>query len=202
MADSFLSKAGALILSGAALLGVAYGGAKYVADFEAAKAEIQSLRGQIVQLQELLTKAQTGWDPARMERIEAQLAELRAQIGEPKAEAAQQKTVAEHLAAGGFGGKAGDNSASWPFRATNLKVMDNAQFEAELEWVSLDAVHRIRGNFSERTLYFKEVEAIKAGNNVIGCEYTLDVVKPDGMDGTWRNCDGSTGGGTIELKWR
>ena len=115
MADSFLSKAGALILSGAALLGVAYGGAKYVADFEAAKAEIQSLRGQIVQLQELLTKAQTGWDPARMERIEAQLAELRAQVGEPQA-ATQQKTVAEHLADGGFGGKAGDHSGSWPFR--------------------------------------------------------------------------------------
>ena len=163
MADSFLSKAGALILSGAALLGVAYGGAKYVADFEAAKAEIQSLRGQIVQLQELLTKAQTGWDPARMERIEAQLAEL---------------------------------------RATNLKVMDNAQFEAELKWVTLDAVHRIRGNFSERTLFFKEVEAIKAGNTVIGCEYTLDTVKPDGMDGTWRNCDDGSSGGTIELKWR
>ena len=201
MADSFLSKAGALILSGAALLGVAYGGAKYVADFEAAKAEIQSLRGQIVQLQDLLTKAQTGWDPARMERIEAQLAELRAQVGEPQA-ATQQKTVAEHLAAGGFGGKAGDNSASWPFRATNLKVMDNAQFEAELEWVSLDAVHRIRGNFSERTLYFKEVEVIKAGNTVIGCEYTLDTVKPDGMDGTWRNCDDGSSGGTIELLWR
>ena len=201
MADSFLSKAGALILSGAALLGVAYGGAKYVADFEAAKAEIQSLRGQIVQLQELLTKAQTGWDPARMERIEAQLAELRAQVGEPQA-ATQQKTVAEHLAAGGFGGKAGDNSASWPFRATNLKVMDNAQFEAELEWVTLDAVHRIRGNFSERTLFFKEVEAIKAGNTVIGCEYTLDTVKPDGMDGTWRNCDDGSSGGTIELLWR
>ena len=201
MADSFLSKAGALILSGAALLGVAYGGAKYVADFEAAKAEIQSLRGQIVQLQELLTKAQTGWDPARMERIEAQLAELRAQVGEPQ-DATQQKTVAEHLADGGFGGKAGDHSGSWPFRVANVKVMGNAQFEAELEWVTLDAVHRIRGNFSERTLFFKEVEAIKAGNTVIGCEYTLDTVKPDGMDGTWRNCDDGSSGGTIELKWR
>lgn len=200
MTESYLSKAGALILSGAALLGVAYGGAKYVADFEAAKSEIENLRGQITQLQDLLTKAQTGWDVGRIERLETQVAELRAQVAGPKA--APQKSIAEHLAAGGFGGKAGDNSASWPFRATNVKVMDNAQFEAQIEWVSLDAVHRIRGNFSDKTLFFKEVEVIKAGNNVIGCEYTLDVVKPDGMDGTWRNCDGSTGGGTIELKWR
>ena len=98
MADSFLSKAGALILSGAALLGVAYGGAKYVADFEAAKAEIQSLRGQIVQLQELLTKAQTGWDPARMERRSANRRPRRSRrrspsIWRPAASAARPATI-------------------------------------------------------------------------------------------------------------
>ena len=84
MAETYLSRAGAIVLSGAALLGVAYGIAKYVADFEAAKAEIQSLRGQIVQLQDLLTKAQSGWDVARIERLEKEVAELRKQLDRPR----------------------------------------------------------------------------------------------------------------------
>lgn len=196
MTESFLSKAGAVVLSGAALLGIAYGVAKYVADFEAAKGEIQNLRGQITQLQDLLTKTQAGWDPSRLERLEKEVAELRA-----ASPSVAQKSIGERLEAG-FSGKAGDNSGSWPFRATNMKLLDNGQFEADLEWISLNAVHRIRGNFTDKTLFFKEVEKIKAGNNVIGCEYTLDIVNAVGMDGSWRNCEASTGGGTIQLFWR
>lgn len=200
MAETFLSKAGAVVLSGAAILGVAYGVAKYVADFEAAKTEIQNLRGQITQLHELLAKGQGGSvDVARIERLEKEVAELRVKAG--IAVAMPPENLGERLAAG-FNGKAGDNSGSWPFRATNVKMLDNGQFEADLEWVSLDAIHRIRGKFTDRSLFFKEVEKIKAGNNVIGCEYTLDTVRPDGLEGTWRNCDASTGGGTIQLSWR
>lgn len=201
MVETYLSRAGAIVLSGAALLGVAYGIAKYVADFEAAKAEIQSLRGQIVQLQELLTKAQSGWDVARIERLEKEVADLRAQLGQA-APAVEEKSIADHLASGGFGGSASDGKSTWPFRASNLTMGDNAQFEAEIEWVNLNAVHRIRGNYSDKTLFFKEVEVIKAGNNVIGCEYTLDSNRPGGMSGVYRNCEGDASGGTIELEWR
>lgn len=199
MSESFLSKAGAVVLSGAAILGVAYGVAKYVADFEAAKSEIQSLRGQVTQLQDLLSKSQAGVDVSRIERLEKEVAELRVKAGIIAEMPAT--TIGERLAAG-FNGKAGDNSGSWPFRVTNVKLLGNSEFEADLEWVSLDAIHRIRGRFTDRSLFFKEVEKIKAGNNVIGCEYTLEVVRTDGLDGTWRNCDANAGGGTIEMHWR
>jgi hypothetical protein len=202
MVETYLSRAGAIVLSGAALLGVAYGIAKYVADFEAAKAEIQSLRGQIVQLQELLTKAQSGWDVARIERLEKEVAELRGAAAMQPAPVLEEKSIADHLASGGFGGSASDGKSTWPFRASKLTMGDNAQFEAEIEWVNLDAVHRIRGNYSDKTLFFKEVEVIKAGNNVIGCEYTLDASRPGGMSGVYRNCEGDASGGTIVLEWR
>ena len=76
MKADFLAKAAALVMTCAGVLGVAYGIAKYVNDFENAKAEIQNLRGQITQLHEVLAKTQSKVDDGRLERLEKQVAAL------------------------------------------------------------------------------------------------------------------------------
>lgn len=209
MADNIFGKVSALILTGAGVLGVSYGIAKYVTDFEAAKGEIQNLRGQIAQLHEVLSKAQFGTDPARIDRLEARIGELEkkleAQASTPVAanvSAPAASTIKAHLDAGGFDGNASDGSTRWPFRVTNVRLGTDFQFEAALEWTTMKAQHLIRGRYSDTSLFFKEVDFIKKGNNnVIGCEYTLASQRPDGLSGTYENCDGNAAGGTIDVKW-
>ena len=195
---NLLSKAGALVLTGAAILGVAYGMAKYVNDFENAKAEIQNLRGQITQLHEVLAKTQSSNDTSRIERLEQQVAELKAAI--EKANPAQ-VSVADRIRSGLFSGTATDGKQVWPFRATNIRLLGNNEFEADVDWQTLNAVHRIKGRYSDDSLFFKEVDFVKKGNNVIGCEYTLETQQTNGLSGTYRNCDGGASGGTIEVRW-
>lgn len=59
MTESYIYKAAAGVLTVASVLGIGYTVAKYATDFEAAKAEIQNLRGQVTQLQDILQKTQT-----------------------------------------------------------------------------------------------------------------------------------------------
>ncbi|KQZ79110.1 hypothetical protein ASD64_12170 [Mesorhizobium sp. Root157] len=208
MADNIFGKASALILTGAGVLGISYGIAKYVTDFEAAKGEIQNLRGQIAQLHEVLAKTQFGSDPARIDRLEARIGELekkleaRESTAAPVAPAPAAATIKAHLDAGGFDGTASDGTARWPFRVTDVRLGADFQFEAAIEWTTMKSQHLIRGRYSDTSLFFKEVEAIKAGNNtVIGCEYTLASQRPDGLSGTYEKCDGNAAGGTIDVKW-
>jgi hypothetical protein len=203
MNDSFYTKAAAIVLTAAGVLGVAYGIAKYVTDFEAAKSEIQNLRGQIAQLHEVLSKAQFGTDAGRIERLEKQVAELsKAREGAPVAAAAvaAKPSVAERLKAGGFDGVASDGKTRWPFRAKDVRLSGET-FEAVVEWTTLNAEHRVKGRYSDATLFFKEVEFVRKGNNVLGCEYTLTSARADGLSGSYRNCDGNASGGTIDVTW-
>lgn len=197
MKADFLAKAAALVMTCAGVLGVAYGIAKYVNDFENAKAEIQNLRGQITQLHEVLAKTQSKVDDGRLERLEKQVAALQ-EAGTHQVAA---KPVGEYLAAGRFSGTATDGASVWPFRASNVRLEAGNRFEADLEWLTLDAVHRVEGLFSDSKLTFKETEFVKKGNNVIGCEYTLDTPRNGGLFGTYRNCEGNASGGTVEVTW-
>ena len=199
---NLLSKAGAVVLSGAAVIGVAYGMAKYVNDFENAKAEIQNLRGQITQLHEVLAKTQSNNEGARIERLEQQVAELKSNLAQlPHQQIADKASVAERMRTGQFGGTATDGRQIWPFKASNITFSGDNEFEADIDWPTLDAIHRIKGRYSEASLFFKEVDFVKKGNNVIGCEYTLDTTTSDGLSGTYRNCDQNASGGTISVKW-
>ncbi|CAH0343229.1 hypothetical protein RHI9324_04962 [Rhizobium sp. CECT 9324] len=56
--ESIFMKASAGAITVVSVLGIGYTVAKYATDFEAAKAEIQNLRGQIVQLHDILQKTQ------------------------------------------------------------------------------------------------------------------------------------------------
>jgi hypothetical protein len=209
VAENIFGKASALILAGAGVLGISYGIAKYVTDFEAAKGEIQNLRGQIAQLHEVLAKAQFGGDPTRIDRLEARIGELEKKLEArgiaatvPAVAAPVASTIKAHLDAGGFDGVASDGSARWPFRVTNVRLGADFQFEAAIEWTTMKSQHLIRGRYSDTSLFFKEVEFIKKGsNNVIGCEYTLASQRPDGLSGTYEKCDGNAAGGTIDVKW-
>jgi hypothetical protein len=213
VADNIFGKASALILTGAGVLGISYGIAKYVTDFEAAKGEIQNLRGQIAQLHEVLSKAQFGTDAARIDRLEARIGELEkkleasasapaATVAAAPAAAPSATTIKAHLDAGGFDGAASDGTTRWPFRVTNVRLGADFQFEASLEWTTMKSQHLIKGRYSDTSLFFKEVDFIKKGNNnVIGCEYTLASQRPDGLSGTYENCDGNAAGGTIDVKW-
>lgn|GEM_PF-4105016 len=65
MTENIFVKAMAGVVTVATVLGIGYTVAKYATDFEAAKAEIQNLRGQITQLHEVLGKAQFGGEGPR-----------------------------------------------------------------------------------------------------------------------------------------
>ena len=210
MAENIFGKVSALILTGAGVLGISYGIAKYVTDFEAAKGEIQNLRGQIAQLHEVLAKAEFGSDSARIDRFESRIAEIEKKLaaGSPAATAPSAvaapatTTIKAHLDAGGFDGAASDGTTRWPFRVTDVRLGADFQFEAALEWTTMKSQHLIKGRYSDTSLFFKEVDFIKKGNNnVIGCEYTLASQRPDGLSGTYGNCDGNAAGGTIDVKW-
>jgi hypothetical protein len=228
MNDGFFNKASAIVLTAAGVLGVGYGIAKYVTDFEAAKGEIQNLRGQIAQLHEVLSKVQFGTDPARIERLEVQVNELGKAVttlGDTFAEAMTSgaaasaatsnptpalpavaaltgESIAAKLRAGGFSGSASDGKETWPFKVGEVRLLEGTAFEAVLEWTSLDSVHGIAGDYADGRLFFKETKFVRKGNNhVLGCEYALTSFTPDGVSGTFGNCDGNFSGGTIEVKW-
>ncbi|MGB3391414.1 MAG: hypothetical protein WBA88_25945 [Pseudaminobacter sp.] len=197
---SLLSKAGALVLTGAAILGVAYGIAKYVNDFENAKAEIQNLRGQIAQLQDILARTQSASGDDRLDRIERDISELRDRISQQTKDA-EALSITDRLRTGQFSGTVTDGQRVWPFRASNITFTGGNEFEADIDWQTLDAVHHIKGRYSETSLFFKEIAFVKKGNNVLGCEYTLETTQPSGLSGTYRNCDEGASGGTIEVRW-
>ena len=223
MSDSFFTKASAIVLTAAGVLGVGYGIAKYVTDFEAAKGEIQNLRGQIAQLHEVLSKVQFGADPARIERLETQVNELGkavATLGDtfaqvassgaaavpatgPQPAAASDVSIETRLKSGGFNGVATDGKEKWPFRVADVRLVEGTKFEGVVEWTTLDSTHRIRGDYSDQRLFFKEIEFVRKGNNhVLGCEYTLTSFRSDGISGTFDNCDGNFSGGTVVVTWQ
>lgn len=197
---NFMAKAAAVVMSAAGILGVAYGIAKYVNDFENAKAEIQNLRGQITQLHEVLAKTQWDDERQRLDEAERQIAELKQAMAAPPAAQAP-KAVRDHLASGQFSGTASDGTSVWPFRVSSIMFAGDNEFEADLEWPTLKAVHRIKGRYSASSIFFKEMAFIKQGNNVLGCEYTLEKPSTEGLSGAYRNCDENASGGIVDLKW-
>jgi hypothetical protein len=59
------------------------------------------------------------------------------------------------------------------------------KFEGQIEWLNLNAINKIEGQLSDKTITFKETEKIKAGNAVLGPEYTL-TIEGDKLSGTWK----------------
>ena len=72
----------------------------------------------------------------------------------------------------------------------------------EVEWPTLNAVHRIEGSLVGRTLIFREVAHIKKGEAGLGCVYELQIEDERSLAGMWKRCDGSSDSGRTELTWK
>jgi hypothetical protein len=97
-------------------------------------------------------------------------------------------------------GEASSSSEVWPFRLKfNSFDESSGEVVGELEWLTLDAVHRVEGKLSGTTLVFKETEYIKQGNAALNCVYTMS---PSGkaMTGTWKGQYGHRGDVHFDLE--
>lgn len=86
---------------------------------------------------------------------------------------------------------------SWP---VSVKIVSfdqtSEKVEGEIEWHSLNAVHKIEGKLSGSQFTFKEVGYIKQGSANLNCQYTTKLSN-DKITGTWT--DPSSDIGRIEL---
>lgn len=86
-------------------------------------------------------------------------------------------------------GKQSNPSRSWSleFKITTINP-STGEFEGEVTWLSLKAVHKIVGKVSDNKIFFREADYIKKGNALLGPEYTLTY---NGIEnkytGTWTN---------------
>jgi len=110
------------------------------------------------------------------------------------------------LIKGVYGGKVFSGNAissksgkAWP---VNLKftsyIQSTGAVVGEIEWPSLNAVHRFEGiyNIDNLKFTFKEVAYIKKGGANLNCEYKT-IINWDDLSGTWT--DPGSDNGTIKL---
>ncbi len=99
-----------------------------------------------------------------------------------------------------FTGKAisSKSGKTWP---ATVKIVSynqsSGRVEGEINWPSLNSVHKIVGKFTDTHFTFKEVEYIKKGSANLNCQYTT-TLSDNKISGTWS--DSSSDKGTIELK--
>jgi hypothetical protein len=81
----------------------------------------------------------------------------------------------ELLVSGRYGnGECSGGSEVWPFKIKFIHVDSNTgNFVGDIEWLTLSAIHEIKGTLSKKQLYFKETGIKKRGNAIIGPEYYL-----------------------------
>ncbi len=93
--------------------------------------------------------------------------------------------------------KSSKSGRSWP---TKVKIVSydhiSGRVEGEIEWPSLNSVHKIEGKFTNSQFTFKEVAYIKKGSANLNCQYTT-TLSNNKISGTWT--DPSSDKGTIEL---
>lgn len=86
---------------------------------------------------------------------------------------------------------------SWP---VSVKIISYNQssgiVEGEMEWSSLNSVHKIVGKLTGSDFTFKEVGYIKKGSANLNCQY-ITKLSNNRISGTWT--DPSSDYGTIEL---
>jgi len=86
-------------------------------------------------------------------------------------------------------GEAGDGGRVWPMRV-RISSYDPASrvVSGQVEWPTLQAIHRIEGRVSGNELIFEEVEYIDRGSAILGCVYTLKATGPTSLQGTYSVC--------------
>ncbi len=87
---------------------------------------------------------------------------------------------------------------SWKVTLKITSFNESSGFvEGEMEWPSLNSVHKIEGKLTDSKFTFKEVAYIKKGKANLNCQYTTNL-KNNMISGTWT--DPGSDRGTIELK--
>jgi hypothetical protein len=84
-----------------------------------------------------------------------------------------------------------ESSGTYPFKL-HFSSFNKAtgRWSGEIEWTTLQAIHKVEGTLSDITLTFKEVEFIKKGNAVLGADYSVSLdpqSKGKRLVGEWRN---------------
>lgn len=95
------------------------------------------------------------------------------------------------------------NSASrgtiWPFKLIINQVNANTgDLEGSIEWLTLDAIHKVEGTIFNNRIVFKETEYIKQGNAVLSSVYSLQFDDENKQyTGTW---SGTSDNGPVFLE--
>ena len=80
--------------------------------------------------------------------------------------------------------------------AVNLKIIDynslTGNFKGQIEWSSLNSIHRIEGQLIGARFTFKETEVIRRGSAHLNCEYA-GIMAKDAIEGNWINADSDYG---------
>ncbi|MEQ8191535.1 MAG: hypothetical protein ABRQ39_26450 [Candidatus Eremiobacterota bacterium] len=87
-----------------------------------------------------------------------------------------------------FTGKClGDTGGQWPFKIKFTYLnKSSGTFQGEIEWTSLNAIHKIEGTISGKKIYFKETEYIKQGGAYLNIVYDLQYDSgSNSVKGTW-----------------
>ncbi|MGJ8586209.1 MAG: peptidoglycan-binding domain-containing protein [Marinosulfonomonas sp.] len=99
-------------------------------------------------------------------------------------------------------GMASNTSNTWPY-ILEFKEFNSSSgdFEGQLEWTNLEAVHSVRGSITnDGKLHFTEYSTVSPGEVVLGCEYWLSL--PDdsqqSLTGSFK-CAGETGTASAEF---
>lgn len=148
-------------------------------------------------------------DETRTAELEKRVSELAAMVANAGSSATHQSTAvnlvtptasisdfSRQISDRGFEGVTSDGANEWPFVVSQVRFTDETHFVGQLEWMSLNAIHRIEGTLFKGVLWFKETKKIKRGNAITGCEYSIPDTVGSSLDGTYTGC---ASGGTIHI---
>ena len=96
-------------------------------------------------------------------------------------------------------GVARDDSENWPFVLQVVEFDEpTGMVEGRIEWLSLEAIHWIKGRLDEKEFSFEETDYIQEGAAILECSYRAPIRGPgDRLEGTWGGCKGYSGTGTF-----
>lgn len=101
-----------------------------------------------------------------------------------------------------FVGESSGRRQRWPMR---LKISshdrNSGKVGGEVEWPTLDAVHRVEGSLANGALEFREVAFVRKGRASLNCAYKLQPEGNHALVGN-RGCQGSSDHGSTRLEWR
>ena len=102
-----------------------------------------------------------------------------------------------------FVGESSGTGNRWPMRVRVVSYdRESHKVAGEIEWPTLDALHRMEGTLTSGMLEIREVDYIRRGRGGLGCTYELRLDGDRVLVGTWGGCTGSADRGQTRLEKR